>query len=46
MSEKDQIIISIDSDVKQKFRIACIKDHKNMTDTLLELIIEYLNNRK
>ena len=46
MPEKEQIIITIDSDIKQKFRIACIEDHKSMTDILSELIVEYLNNRK
>ena len=46
MPEKDQIIITIDSEVKQKFRIACIEDRKSMTDTLSELITEYLKNRK
>jgi len=46
MAEKDQIIITIDSDMKKDFRIACIEDGKSMTDILSELIAKYLKNRK
>ena len=46
MPEKEQLVITIDSDIKKDFRIACIEDSKSMTDALIELIIEYLKNRK
>ena len=46
MSEKDQLIITIDSEQKKDFRIACIGENKTMTDKLIELITEYLNSRK
>ena len=42
MPEKEQIIITIESEKKKEFRIACINEGKNMTDILNDLIDEYL----
>ena len=42
MPEKEQIIITIESEKKKEFRIACINEDINMTDKLNDLIDEYL----
>ncbi len=42
MSEKEQIIITIEGEKKKEFRIACINEDINMTDKLNDLIDEYL----
>ena len=46
MAEKEQLIISIEADKKQEFRIACICDKTDMTAKLTELIDKYLIERK
>ena len=39
---KEQLIVTLDADLKQEFRIKCITEKKNMTDTIIKLILEYL----
>ncbi len=45
MPEKEQIIITIESEKKKEFRIACINEDINMTDKLNDLIDEFLKGR-
>ena len=43
MSNKDQLVVVIDSNLKQSFKIACIKNKENMTDAIREMIVNYVS---
>ncbi len=45
MKNKENLIIIVDSDLKQDFRITCIKNKRNMTDVVTELIKDYLKKK-
>ncbi len=42
---KSQLIVTLDSEMKRKFKIKCINEKKNMTDIIIMLIAEYLNKK-
>ena len=39
------LIVAMDADLKQKFRIKCIEENQTMTEVLIELITEYLKKK-
>jgi len=45
VGNKENLIIIIDSALKQEFRISCIKDNRNMTEVVTELIETYLKEK-
>jgi len=46
MSEKEQLIITIESDKKLKFKIKCLENKTDMTTKITEFIDKYLIERK
>lgn len=45
MDDKEQIIISVDSDLKTQFRIACLTKKKNMTEVITEFIKSFTEDK-